>query len=208
MRHLRTVLSIILLAASAATIHAQPALTAAPSTRATTEVTLSYPRQAPPAGAPAAAAPAPAAQQPPVAIRIDYGQPHLRGRTLNTDSLVPFDKPWRTGANAATTLTTGTDLIIGGKPVPKGTYVLWTLPSRAGWKLIVQKSDAPATMQAAMVYDAANDVATIDLRQQTLAAPIESLTMWLIPATGPGPARGELRMAWGTIGLSTDWSVR
>ena len=206
MRHLHAVLSITLLATSAAALHAQPALTAAPSSRATTEVTLTYPREAPAAGAPAT--PAPAAQQPPVTIRIDYGQPHLRGRRLNTDSLVPFDTPWRTGANAATTLTTGTDLVIGGKPVPKGTYVLWTLPSRAGWKLIVQKSDAPATMQAAMVYDAANDVATIDLRHQTLAAPIESLTMWLIPAAGPGPARGELRLAWGTIGLSTDWSVR
>ena len=38
-------------------------------------------------------------------IRVDYGQPHLRGRKILTDSLIPYDKVWRTGANAATTLT-------------------------------------------------------------------------------------------------------
>ena len=189
-------LSLSLTVLSAAALRAQPTLQAAPSGRATTEVTLSYPRDSAPPGA-----------QPSVSIRIDYGQPHLRGRLLNTDSLVPYDKPWRTGANAATTLTTGVDLVIGGQAVAKGTYVLWTLPSRGGWKLIVQKTEVPVMMQAAMTYDAANDVARIDLRQQALPAPIESLSMWLIPSTGRGPARGELRIAWGTIGLSTDWSV-
>lgn len=196
MRYRLAIPFLVTLLASAATAHAQPALRAAPSSRATSEVTLSYPRDSAPAGA-----------EQPVTIRLDYGQPHLRGRALHTDSLVPYDKPWRTGANAATTLTTGVDLVIGGQPVPKGTYVLWTLPSRAGWKLAVQKSSAPGTMQAAMVYDPANDVARIDLQQQTLPAPIESLTMWLIPSTAPGPARGELRIAWGTVGLTTAWSV-
>lgn len=185
-----------MIAGFAATIDAQAALRPAPSGRGTSEVTLTYPRdQAPP-------------NAEPVTIRLDHGQPHLRGRTLHTGDLVPYDTPWRTGANASTTLTTGADLTIGGQPVPRGTYVLWTLPSRAGWKLIIQRSDAPGTMQSAMQYDTANDVARIDLRQETLAAAIESLTMWLIPSTDQGPARGELRLAWGTTMLSTDWAVR
>ena len=196
-RHLA--LSVALLAAPAA-LHgqaapaAQPTLRAAPSTRATAEVTLQYPRESAPAGAQ------------PVTIRIDYGQPHLRGRTLHTDSLVPYDRPWRTGANAATTLTTGVDLVIGGQPVPAGTYVLWTLPSRSGWTLIVQRSGTAA--QAEGRYDPANDVARIPLRQQTLAAPAESLTMWLVPSTAPGVQRGELRLAWGATMLSAEWAVR
>lgn len=171
-------------------------LRAAPSSRATTEVTLSFPRDSAPPGAQ------------PASIRIEYGQPHLRGRRINTDSLVPWDTPWRTGANSATTLTTGVDLTIGGQAVPAGTYVLWTLPSRTGWKLMVQRSDAPGATQSAMRYETANDVARIDLRSQTLASPLESLTMWLIPSRAPGAARGELRIAWGTTMLSTDWSLR
>ena len=43
--------------------------------------------------------------------------------------------------------------------------------------------------------------------RRALASPIESLTMWLIPSLDPGPARGELRIAWGTEEMST-WTVK
>ena len=182
------------LALSATALHAQTApLRAAPSGRATSEVTL-IPAQ----GQPAAGAPA-------TVIRVDYGQPHLRGRALHTDSLVPYDQPWRTGANAPTTLRTDVPLTLGGAAIAPGTYVLFTLPTRAGWKLIVQRSADPTV---ATPYDAANDVARVDLRRRPLATPLESLTMWLVPSNQPGAARGELRLAWGAEELSVDWSVR
>ena len=196
MRLRHAVLAALSLHLSAVALGAQATLRAAPSGRATSEVALEYPRGAAPAGAQA------------MSIKVEYGQPHLRGRAINTDSLVPFGTPWRTGANNATTLTTGVDLTVGGQPVPQGTYVVWTLPTRTGWTLILQKSAAPAGTQAVTPYDSANDVARIALRQQTLATPIESLTMWLIPARDASPARGELRLAWGTTQLSTDWVVR
>jgi hypothetical protein len=213
MRYTRALLPFALTAATAATLPAQAtpgtsgtpgtpgtrttpatpaALRPAPSGRATSEVTLVYPEGQTPQGAT------------PATIRLDYGQPHLRGRALHTDSLVPYGKPWRTGANAATTLRTDVDLVLGGTTLPRGTYVLLTLPSRAGWKLIVQKGEA----QSAEQYDAANDVARVDLRRRTLREPVESLTMWLIPSRDAGQARGELRLAWGTVELSTGWSVK
>ena len=144
----------------------------------------------------------------PSKIRVDYGQPHLRGRMLLTDSLVPFDKPWRTGANGASMLTTDVDLLIGGVPVPKGTYVLQTLPSRSGWTLLLQHDVGQSPMAAAMSYKPENDVARIALHVSSLATPLESLTMWVIPARGEGKPRGELRLAWGTVALSTDWVQR
>jgi len=137
-------------------------------------------------------------------IRVDYGQPHLRGRAVNTDSLVPLDKPWRTGANSATILTTDVDLMIGGASIPKGSYVLYTIPGRSAWKLIIQRNVGQQVMQ----YSDSNDAGRIDLRHTTLQSPVESFTMWLIPSSAPGPARGELRFAWGTAQLSTDWSVK
>jgi hypothetical protein len=171
---------------------AQARMRPAPSGRATTEVTLAYPRDSTPAGAQ------------PATIRIDYGQPHLRGRTLHTDSLVPYGVAWRTGANALTTLTTGVDLQLGGASIPKGSYVLFTLPARAGWKLIVQRNAGQTDAR----HDPQHDIARVDLRTQTLHQPIEALTMWLVPATTAGTARGELRLAWGTTMLSTDWMVQ
>ena len=168
----------------------------APSGRGTTEVSLTLVDSV----ARAAAQPA--------RIRIDYGQPALRGRKLFTDSLVPYDKTWRTGANGASMLTTDVDLTIGGMSVPKGTYVLQSVPSRTGWKLLIQKDVGQSPMAAAMTSKGENDVARIDLRVSELASPIESLTMWLIPSIQPGTPHGELRIAWGTIALSTDWTLR
>jgi uncharacterized membrane protein YgdD (TMEM256/DUF423 family) len=74
---------------------------AAPSTRAITEVSLTLVDTA-----------AQRAAGKPALMRIDYGQPHLRGRKINTDSLVPIGTVWRLGANAATLFTTDVDLTI------------------------------------------------------------------------------------------------
>jgi hypothetical protein len=194
------------------------ALEAVPSGRATTSVTL---RPAGQQGEPAAS------QAPPLRITIDYGQPHARGREI-VGKVVPFDSVWRTGANEPTSLTTDVDLVIGGARVPKGKYTLYTLPSARGWKLIVSK----LTGEAAGEYRADQDLARVDLRARTLREPLESFSIWLVPAAGPsvgrttspaGPAapagaaapaapsadatRGTLRLAWGTQELSTDWRV-
>ena len=192
MRFSSTLSPLVVMLSLAGSLPAQTALRAAASTRATSEVALSYPEGQGPADAK------------PMSIKVDYGQPHLRGRTLFTDSLLPYDKPWRTGAEAATRLTTDADLVIGGTTSPRGTYVLFTQPSRAGWKLIVQKDAATPEVN----YDAANDIARIDLRARTLAEPVESPSIALIPATGAVAAHGELRISWGTFAASTDWRVK
>ena len=136
----------------------------------------------------------------PQAVTIDYGQPHARGRAI-VGGLVPYDRVWRTGANAATSLSTDVDLTIGGARVPRGRYTLYTLPTRAGWKLIINRQ----TGQSGTDYDPKQDLARVDLRARTLREPLESFTIWLAP-TGAG--RGALRMGWGTVELSTEWSAR
>ena len=195
MRPITPTLALALALTAAPALDAQATLQALPSGRGTTQVTLEPPR-----GQAAAAQPA--------TITLDYGQPHLRGRSLHTSDLVPYDVAWRTGANASTTLTTGVNLTIGGVEVPAGKYLVFTLPTRAQWTLILQRAPDEMSMQAAMQYDASKDVARIPLRRRELPLPIESLTMWLIPATGDGPPRGELRILWGSQELSTDWVVR
>jgi hypothetical protein len=186
MRHLALFLAAIALIGTDASAQTRQVM---PSGRATTQVTLADPRENPPD---------PIA---PATITIDYGQPHLRGRRLHTDTLVPYDSPWRTGANAATKLTTEVDITLGGATVPKGTYYILTHPSRAGWKLSLHRDDPLASQNAA-------EFARIDLRRRELPAPIESLTITLVPSRSAGPPRGELRIMWDTTELATDWSVR
>jgi hypothetical protein len=118
--------------------------------------------------------------------------------------LVPFDSVWRLGANEATGLETDVDLSIGGQAVPKGKYTLYALPSAAGWKLIINKN----TGQWGTDYKAEYDLVRLDLRKRALTAPVESLSIWLIPSTQPGTPNGELRIAWADTELSTSWNLR
>ena len=144
----------------------------------------------------------------PAKIAIDYGQPHMRGRNvIGMAGVVPWDTVWRTGANMATQLSTEVDMTIGTTFVPRGVYTLFSLPTRNGWKLVISKE----VLQWGTDYDASKDFARIDLRQRTLAEPVESLTFWLIPAieaqTSKTFPHGVLKFAWGTTELSTDWKV-
>ena len=144
----------------------------------------------------------------PAKITIDYGQPHLRGRSvIGMPGVVPWDTAWRTGANMATQLSTEVDLTIGTAYIPRGVYTLFSLPTRSGWKLIVSKD----VNQWGTDYDSSKDFARIDLRQRALSEPLESLTFWLVPAIEPATsttfAHGVLKFAWGNTELSTDWRV-
>jgi hypothetical protein len=71
-------------------------------------------------------------------IIVDYSSPRVKGRKIFGD-LEPYGKPWRAGANEATTFVTNTDLIVGGKEVPAGEYTLDILPNPTEWTLIVSK---------------------------------------------------------------------
>ncbi|HVD62511.1 MAG TPA: DUF2911 domain-containing protein, partial [Gemmatimonadaceae bacterium] len=62
-------------------------------------------------------------------IEVAYSRPFKRGRVIFGSDVVPWNQVWRTGANAATQLTTSNDLVFGTKVLPAGKYTLWTLPT-------------------------------------------------------------------------------
>lgn len=121
------------------------------------------------------------------AVRIEYSRPWKRGREI-FGGLVPWDAVWRTGANNPTTLATDRDLVIGGTRVPAGTYVIWTLPSAAGWKLILSTN----TGEDAGQYIESADLARIDLTSESLDTPVEQFTL----AIEPGAGGAVLRLSW------------
>lgn len=123
-------------------------------------------------------------------VYIDYGRPSMRGRRI-MGGLVPYGRVWRTGANAATTFVTDVDLELGGTRVPRGTYTLYTIPTAAGWTLIVNRQ----TGQWGTQYEPARDFARIPMRVSRLDAPVEQFTMSL--ERGRGGA-GTLALAWET----------
>lgn len=71
-------------------------------------------------------------------LKIVYSSPAVRDRKI-WDGLVPFDTIWRTGANAATYLSTSMDIKIAGKNLPKGKYSIFTIPKDTNWTIIFNK---------------------------------------------------------------------
>ncbi|HEX6587843.1 MAG TPA: DUF2911 domain-containing protein [Longimicrobiales bacterium] len=127
-----------------------------------------------------------------VDVSVDYGRPLLRGRTL-LGELIPYDRVWRTGANAATHVTLSGPLSIGDIALGPGTYTLWTLPTRAGVQLVVNAQ----TGQWGTGYGARHDIARVPMQVDSVAAPVEQFTIRIDDA---GP---RLVMEWGTF----RWSV-
>lgn len=69
-------------------------------------------------------------------IEIEYSRPGIKGRTIFAkDGLVPFDKIWRTGANAATKITFSDDVTVDGKALKKGSYAILTKPGASNWAI-------------------------------------------------------------------------
>ena len=72
-------------------------------------------------------------------ISVEYSSPAVKGRKI-WGNVVPLGALWRTGANAATKVTFSTDVQVAGKPVPAGTYAIFSSPAKDSWTLILNKN--------------------------------------------------------------------
>lgn len=104
-------------------------------------------------------------------VSIEYSRPGVKGRDI-FGGLVPFDKLWRTGANAATKITFSEDVTVEGKAVAAGSYSIFTKPSAEKW-LIILNSDATASTSQ---YDETKNVATFSVAPKALPTSVERMT--------------------------------
>jgi hypothetical protein len=72
-------------------------------------------------------------------IEITYSRPSMRGRKIFGD-LVQYGQVWRTGANAATKVTFGEEVVIGGATVKPGSYSLYTIPGAKEFVVVINKN--------------------------------------------------------------------
>jgi hypothetical protein len=121
-------------------------------------------------------------------ITVDYSAPSKRDRKI-MGALVPYGKVWRTGANAATTLKTEADLMIGKVHVPAGTYTLYTIPNEKDWTLIINKQNG----QWGSNYDEKQDLGRATMTVKAAPASVETFNIAIKPA---GAKSGALVMAW------------
>ena len=122
-------------------------------------------------------------------IELTYSRPSAKGRKIFGD-LVPFNKLWRTGANAATKLVLTEPLEIGGKNVDTGTYVLYTIPGIDSWDIILNKGLKNWGTDG---YKESEDVVKFRVEPMKLKEKVESFTMQFVDVK---PESCELQIMW------------
>lgn len=104
--------------------------------------------------------------------KIEYNRPSARGRKVFGD-VVPFDQPWRTGANAPTKITFSDSVIIGGKKIAGGTYAFYTIPGQKEWTIILGKNPT----KYAWDHKEEDDAVRFKVASETLPYNVESFTI-------------------------------
>ena len=133
-------------------------------------------------------------------ITVDYSSPRMRGRRI-FGGLVPYGEVWRAGANEATTFVTNSNLVVGGRYVPAGSYTLFTLPEQNRWTLIVHKKTG---VWGIPYPGAADELTRVPMTLSRLPQPLENFTI-AFDRTGAGCT---LRMDWETTRASVNISQR
>ncbi|MDB5201318.1 MAG: hypothetical protein JWQ27_727 [Ferruginibacter sp.] len=122
-------------------------------------------------------------------IELTYSRPIAKGRKIIGD-LVPFNKVWRTGANAATIIKFTDVVEIGGKRIDTGRYSLYTVPNADTWEIILNKNTGNWGSNG---YSETDDVVRVKVPVMKNKNYVESFTMQFDAVK---PESCELNLVW------------
>lgn len=131
-------------------------------------------------------------------ITVDYSSPAVKGRKI-WGELVPFDKVWRAGANAATKITFSKDVMIEGANIAKGSYSIFMIPAADKWTVMINK-DVNASADS---YKQENDVVRFMVKPVQISH-VERLQYFFSNFTEDV---ATVNMAWETVCVSFNVSV-
>ena len=106
--------------------------------------------------------------------RVIYGRPLKSGRVI-FGSIVKYNELWRLGANEATEIEFFKNVKISGKPVAKGRYTLYCIPSENKWTLILSKDNF---CWGNFTYDSRKDVLRTDVEVDKTSDNVEAFTIY------------------------------
>jgi hypothetical protein len=132
-------------------------------------------------------------------IKISYSRPAVRGRVI-FGAVVPWNRFWRTGADAATKISLTQPIWFNGKELPAGDYSIFTMPSQNGWTMMFNKKpDIWGTE-----YNPDNDILRVPMLTQSLPEPTELLT-FEINTSSEG---GTITISWEKLKATVSFSTR
>jgi len=134
-------------------------------------------------------------------VTLEYSRPAMRGRTIFGD-LVPYDKVWRTGANARTKITFSTDVTVGTDTLKKGTYAIFTKPNTESWDVYFYTEYAGGG--APQNWDESKVALKTNAKVQAMPMPIDTFTMSFDDLTSDS---GVLGLMWENVYVGVKFNV-
>lgn len=136
-------------------------------------------------------------------VTVEYSRPSMRGRTIFGD-LVPFDKIWRTGANARTKISFSDDVTVGETTLKAGTYAVFTKPGPTSWDVyFYTETGGGGTPQN---WDESKIAAQINVPANKLSEDVQTFTITIDNLTNNGASLGmvwEKTYVWIPFGVPT-----
>ncbi|HEY9195289.1 MAG TPA: DUF2911 domain-containing protein [Mucilaginibacter sp.] len=134
-------------------------------------------------------------------ITITYSRPNVKERKI-FGGIIPWGEVWRTGANAATTISFTEKVVIEGNPVPAGTYSLFSIPEKNEWTIILNKV---VKQWGAYNYKQSEDFLRFKIKPLHVSEKRETFTMAFANTTTKAT---DLYLVWdhtaGMIHMETD----
>jgi hypothetical protein len=129
-------------------------------------------------------------------VKISYSRPRIKGRKIfgaGKDFLVPYGEMWRTGANNGTVITFGDDVVIEGKNVAKGEYLLLSTPGASEWTIYLHKNVSIGG--GISDYKPENDAAKFTVKSEKLSEKVEMLTIEVTDLSDDNTS-AKIQLAW------------
>lgn len=136
-------------------------------------------------------------------IELTYSRPNIKGRTAlkEKSELAPLGSLWRLGANAATKIKFTDKVTIGGTELEAGTYVIYAIPGKEIWDVIINKG---VNNWGTDGYKEAEDVVRVKVKAQKAANFAETFTMQF---ENIAAETCELHMAWAGVQVAVPIST-
>jgi hypothetical protein len=134
--------------------------------------------------------------------KICYGRPSANDRVVE-GGLIPFDAPWRVGADEATVIHLPFPASVGGIELEPGSYSLYTNAGEFEWEFVLNSN---AERWGVPINDEvkAADFATFTALPRPLNEPVEQFT---ITWHTHGGENGHLVLEWGTTRVEIEVSL-
>ncbi len=129
-------------------------------------------------------------------VKVEYSRPKAKGRKIFGEGAAfvrPYGVLWRTGANAGTVVTFSDNVKFGGVDVPKGSYLLLTMPGATDWGVILYKDISMGGNTD--LYDKSKDQANVTVKAQKLTEKVETMTIDIADLSEDGKT-ANLQIAW------------